>query len=429
MRKNLIPLLAIALVIAGLCTVIFYGLIADRFGPAAPAGAQAAPTALVVAAKTIERGKVLEAVDLRAAEGICPVKAANACFPSTTPLLGRTTLDTVVEGQPLLEELVATRAAGAGPSAAIPVGMRAVTLHAADSSGVVKMIRSGDRIDLQVIGSDDPQSLRLYIQKVWTNIEVLHSQGPDAGSSHAGRPVLTVLFPPADAERLSLADTTSRIRVVLRNRQDTPARPVPAEPAVNTPAAARVVRQGLPAPPAGAPPEVAATRQPGFLVRLVSVHPKELIGLGGSAADLQPEIHSVSGQTLEQTLARLEQDKSAHVLGSRSFSVGQRETSLALGADGESLGVLPPGVPGVRLRLQALTGDRWRIEPEAQAGGRGAAAARRAESDVAFHQNQAWLVGGLLEHKEGRPVLPGQGGEHEPRLVLLITPVPLPGRP
>ena len=428
MRKNLIPLLAMALVIAGLCTVIFYGMVADRFSPS-PAGALAAPTQMVVAAKTLDRGRVLESADLKVVEGICPVKSQPGCFASVSPLLGRTTVEAVVEAQPFTEDVIAKRTAGGGPSAAIPVGMRAVTLHAADSSGVVKMIRSGDRIDLQVIGSADPQSLRLSVQKVWENIEVLNAQPPDLGSSHAGRPVLTVLLPPADAERLSLADTTSRIRVVLRNRQESlatassdqrsPMRTAKTQ-AVASDSQTSTNTNTKPAQPAA--PATAA--RPSFLVRLVSVNPDQLTGLGAEAGAMQPRVNAVSRGDLEQTLARLAQDKTAHILSSRSLALtGQRETAVALGADGQRLAELVPGLAGVRLRMQSLDHQRWRIEPEAQTGARGAAAARRAETEVSLGQNQAWLVNGLLEHKEGRPVLPGQGGEQEPHLLLLITPV------
>ena len=432
MRKNLIPLLDMALVIAGLCTVIFYGMVADRFSPS-PAGAQAAPTQMVVAAKTLDRGRVLESADLKVVEGVCPLKTQPGCFSSVSPLLGRTTVEAVVEAQPFTEDVIAKRTAGGGPSAAIPVGMRAVTLHAADSSGVVKMIRSGDRIDLQVIGSADPQSLRLSVQKVWENIEVLNAQPPDPGSPHVGRPVLTVLLPPADAERLSLADTTSRIRVVLRNRQESVAaaaadQHVPLR-AANTHAAANDSPSSTstkPTPPAAVPATAvpAEPARPSFLVRLVSVHPDQLTGLGADASAMQPLVSSVSRGNLEQTLARLEQDKTAHILSSRPLALsGHRETAVALGADGERLAALVPGLAGVRLRMQSLDHERWRIEPEAQTGARGAAAARRAETEVSLGQNQAWLVSGLLEHKGGRPVLPGQGGEKEPRLLLLITPV------
>ena len=433
MRKNLIPLLAIALVIAGLCTILFYGMIADRFSPG-PEGAKAAPTVMLVAAKTLDRGKVLESADLKSVEGACPAK----CFTTNSQLLGRPTLEAVVEGQPFTEDLVAKRSAGSSPSATIPVGQRAVTLHAADSSGVVKMIRSGDRIDLQVIGSVDPQSPVLSIRRVWHNIEVLNTAAPDLGSSHTGRPVITVLLPPADAEQLSLADTTSRIRVVLRNREEDAAAaaqvaaakvaavkaaavsaPAPATPAPATPAAVGSVTrpQATVATPA---PEA----RPHFLVRLVSVQPENLAGLGAGAEDLQPQVRSVSRAEVEAALAKFEDSKTAHVLGSRPLALsGQREATFTLGADGERIPAPAPGTAGVRLRIRGLPGERWRVEPEAHTGGVGALAARRAETESTLPTGQAWLVSGLLEHKEGRPVLPGQGGSREPRLLLLVTPV------
>jgi len=454
MRKNLIPLLAVALVIAGLCTVIFYGLIADRFAPA-PQGAQAASIQLVAAARNVARGKTLEGADLKIVEGTCPVKTQGACFQTVAELLGRPAIEAIVEGQPLTDEVVAKRRAGASPSAVVPVGMRAVTLHAADSRGVVEMIRSGDRVDLQVIGSREPQA-PLAVQRVWTNVEVLSTAPPDPGSSHTGRPVLTVLMAPAEAERLSLADTTSRIRVVLRNRQESArtaggdAAAAQAAPIAAAPVAAASVAAASGASPGKAPvavPAVAASpnaipsTEPSFLVRLVSIQPEKLAGWGGGS-DIQPQVRTMVRRELEDRLAQLEVEKSAQVLGSRPVTLnGQREALLALGADGQKVASLGAGRAGVRLRMRGLSGGRWRVEPEAQtsepeaqtnetkaaagrAGATSGAAARRSEAEATLDPQQAWLVSGLLEHKGGRTVLAGQGGENEPKLVLLVTPIP-----
>ena len=468
MRKNLIPLLAVALVIAGLCTVIFYGLIADRFSPG-PTGAQAAPAQLVAAAKLVNRGKVLEASDLRVVEIACPVKTHPACFATVEELLGRPAMETMVEGQPVTDDAVAKRKAGVSPSAVIPVGMRAVTLHAADSKGVVEMIRSGDRVDLQVIGSRDPNAPlpALTVQRVWTNIEVLGTLPPDPGSSHNGRPVITVLMAPADAERLSLADTTSRIRVVLRNREEVVAgaekaavqaasaagaatpEPRSASPAsAALPANTRASNSPVSNPPVSKPPvsnppvsnasipavSAAVSRgaavqpdlagEPNFLVRLVSVQPDQLAGLG-VGGEQQPQVRTVARRELEDKLSALETAHAARILGSRPVAIGLRkETLLALGADGQTVAALGPGVAGVRFRMRPLAGERWRLEPEAQTGEAGAATVRRSESEASLSAQEAWLVSGLLEHKEGRVVLPGQGGAQEPKLLLVVTPIP-----
>jgi len=423
MRKNLIPLLAIALVIAGLCTVIFYGLVADRFAGPAPKAAEAALTPILVAAKTLDRGRVLESADLKTVEAACPGK----CFPHASHLLGRPLVEGVVEGQPFTEDVVASRSAGSSPSAAVPVGWRAVTLHAADSSGVVKMVRSGDRVDLQVIGNPDPQSPYLSVQRVWKNVEVLNTGPADPGSTHAGRPVMTVLMAPADAEQLSLADTMARIRVVLRNRQEqndaamVKGAAMPSKTVVNA-APAVSMPKATATPPPATPGGAAAGA--GFLVRLVSVNPADLALFGANAAEVQPQVRTLARGGIEQTLARLEEDKSARVLGQRKLALSsQRDATFTLGADGERLEQVGPGAAGVKLKIRGVDAQRWRLEPEAYTGDPGVLSGRRAEAEAALTDGQAWLVSGLLEHKEGRPVLPGAGNATEPRLILLVTPV------
>ena len=103
MRKNLIPLLAIALVVAALSTAVFYGLIADRLEPAksASANTRPAPTAMLVAARNIERGKLLESGDVRVSELNCPT--GQNCVKDVSAALGRATLDPLVEGQTIPE--------------------------------------------------------------------------------------------------------------------------------------------------------------------------------------------------------------------------------------------------------------------------------------------------------------------------------------
>lgn len=425
MRKKLIPLVVVALGVAGVATVLLYGLIADRFGPSqekAKASAQ-----LVVAARAIDRGKVLEPADLRLADAPCPQPGGKACFAQPEALVGRTALEPLLTGQPMLAGLVTAPETGSSPSASIPVGYRAVTLHAADSSGVIGMLRSGDRVDLQAIDADRAVTgAPLTVQKVWQNVEVLQVLPPDPASVWALRPVVTVLLPPRDAEQVGLSDTTGRIRLVLRNREEDQAvrvsRPVPAP--VEAPAAS-VTAPVTPAPAKTSPLAEAPAIPPAppgspYLVRLVSVNPEALEALGAPAGALQPRIDALAKARLETTLAQLEKDKTAQVLAQRPLLAAAAPREIVL----DALGQGRAGADSIRLRLRTLANGRLRIEPEARVGAPQGHAARRAEEELAVGRDQAVLVSSLLEHRAGRPVLPGDGGPREPRLVLVITPAP-----
>ena len=171
---------------------------------------------MLVAARNIDRGKLLETADIRVSEKSCA--PAQPCVKEVSAALGRATLDPLVEGQALAEGSLTRPAGITEPSSVIPVGMRAVTMHVADSLGVVQMIRVGDHVDVQVILARENGTLT--VQGVLPAVEVLSVGPPELGSPLTGRPVVTVLLSPSDADRISLADTVGRLRVVLRNRKD-----------------------------------------------------------------------------------------------------------------------------------------------------------------------------------------------------------------
>jgi Flp pilus assembly protein CpaB len=70
-------------------------------------------------------------------------------------------------------------------------------------------------VDIQVL-QPAPGGLRL--QRVLENVEVLNTGGGEHARS--GRPVVTLLVTPRDADRLSLADASLSLRLILRNPED-----------------------------------------------------------------------------------------------------------------------------------------------------------------------------------------------------------------
>src|SRR5258707_4337840 len=93
MKKNVVPLLAIAFVVAAISPGVFYGLFAGRLGASSPDLPQ---HSLVVAAHDLERGTVLKLEDLRVAE-IRLKPPLKGSFDSTATLIGATLLDPLQE--------------------------------------------------------------------------------------------------------------------------------------------------------------------------------------------------------------------------------------------------------------------------------------------------------------------------------------------
>ncbi len=353
-----------------LSTAVFYGLIADRLEPAKSAEASAgpAPTAMLVAARNIDRGKLLESADVRLSDRSCP--PGQPCVKDVADALGRATLDPLVEGQALAEGSLSRPAGIAAPSSVIPVGMRAVTMHVADSLGVVQMLRAGDHVDVQVILARENGTLE--IRSVLPAVEVLNVGPPELGSPLSGRPVVTVLLSPADADRVSLADTVGRLRVVLRNRKD--------------------VDKTVSATPKNAPPVIVAVTTPPppardvyFDVQWISpIRPDTLEALGGHS--------STEGEAL-QVLP---------VTGSWSTLEGEGRLAVVaksqvLTRESGEVSLEREGAPGIRIRLEPhmRVDGRLGVRVEPAVKGVGSTTERKIRSDLSFAPGQSFLVAGL----------------------------------
>ncbi|MEJ5367722.1 MAG: Flp pilus assembly protein CpaB [Bryobacteraceae bacterium] len=197
MRKNILPLFGIALLAAAAATGVFYLLL--------PQDAASAHATVVVAARDVEMGARLQPEDLRVEpwkQGPVPEGALRLVSEAA----GRVALRPLAAGELLKSGALAP--AGAGALAAIPPGMRAVSLHPVDSQGVVAMLEPGSRVDVQVVNlRGEP-----FARRVLEDVEVLRVQKSDLQ-----RPAVTVLARPEDADRLSLADAQQQIRLLARN--------------------------------------------------------------------------------------------------------------------------------------------------------------------------------------------------------------------
>jgi Flp pilus assembly protein CpaB len=90
--------------------------------------------------------------------------------------------------------------------------MRAISIHATDSSGIISMLRPGYKVDVQLVSNQ--AELRTILQ----DIEVL-SVNP-AGDGRAPVPVVTLLVDPQGADMAGLGDSTAHLRLALRNPLD-----------------------------------------------------------------------------------------------------------------------------------------------------------------------------------------------------------------
>src|SRR5438067_1948529 len=139
-KNNMGKLLGVALVVAIICTGLFYMLFAMK------ANSQTGTT-MVVAAKPLKAGMVLTPADLKTIAWPVPQLPAGA-HRDPKEVIGNTVFDPMAQEEPVLTSRLATPQSGGG--AGVPVGLRAVSIHLTDSTGVLALLRGGQKVDVQV---------------------------------------------------------------------------------------------------------------------------------------------------------------------------------------------------------------------------------------------------------------------------------------
>jgi pilus assembly protein CpaB len=215
-KNNLLKLLGIAFVVAIVTTGVFYGLFVNKLSSSTGSG-----KSVVVAARPLRAGTVVAVADLKTIQwpGIHTPKGT---FENTNDVVGKTVFDAIGEEELISDTHLASAKSGGGSG--VPEGMRAVTIHVTDSSGVISMLRTGQKVDVQIV-----------LGKTWGEItertaledlQVLAVQPSGEGTSQGAiLPAVTVLAGPAQADVLAAADSGARVRLTLRNPLDDTTRP------------------------------------------------------------------------------------------------------------------------------------------------------------------------------------------------------------
>jgi Flp pilus assembly protein CpaB len=213
MKRNMVPLLGIAFVVAIISTGIFYGLFAGKLRSSSDIPGHS----VVVAAHDLERGTVLQASDLRISEA---PGVLTGTFSKLEEAVGAELLTPLKTNEPLLTERVVSRVSPGGGSAGgmVPSGMRAISIRVSESDGLLGSLRPGARVDLQAISDHD--SNRVELRNILQNVEVLAVSPQDATSNRAAGAIVTVLTHAQDADVVALSDAGGKIRVTLRNPFD-----------------------------------------------------------------------------------------------------------------------------------------------------------------------------------------------------------------
>jgi pilus assembly protein CpaB len=213
--KKIAPLV-IALVLGGIAAKMAFDFVQKRQGGSLT---ETKRSQMVVAKRSVDAGTALTEEDIALGDSVSE-SIPETAFTSLDQLMGRVTVVPLVQGQAITATLLAPRGMPAGLQAAIPVGMRAVTVEINEMTGVAGYLVPGCHVDVLQTLRDEKTGLpiaRTLAQNVKIQaVGVRHNpQDGDGG----GRSITLVVTPP-QAELLELCATTGRPRFTLRNGND-----------------------------------------------------------------------------------------------------------------------------------------------------------------------------------------------------------------
>src|SRR5262245_60138140 len=141
---------------------------------------------IVVAAQTVSLGSRLTEADLRLAPWPRAVPL-DGSFKKLSDVVGRGVITSMIANEPILESKLAAAGSGAGLTAAIPEGMRAVGVKVNDVIGVAGFVVPGTRVDVLVSGSPNKNGELEMSKVILENVQVL-AAGQNVTSDVNGKP-------------------------------------------------------------------------------------------------------------------------------------------------------------------------------------------------------------------------------------------------
>jgi pilus assembly protein CpaB len=217
----MIFLAIVALILSGGVTYLAYRVLQSRVQPLE------VTTKIVVAAKKLDMGYLLTKDDVQLVE-----------WPKSTPLQGsfsdpsqvvdRAVVVPVQINEPIMESKLAPKEAGAGLTAILPQGMRALSIQVNSIIGVAGFVMPGSHVDVILTGIP-PKGLKgtkgeeTASKIILENLEVI-AAGQNVQRDVNGKPQtvqdVTLLLTPQQAEKVALATGDGRIQLALRNPMD-----------------------------------------------------------------------------------------------------------------------------------------------------------------------------------------------------------------
>jgi pilus assembly protein CpaB len=203
--KRIATALFIALLVSGLFTYLLSRRVTKNARTNIPR-----KTLYVAAGKVLDAGESLKPENLQLVDWNTSTPLTEG-FSKISDVAGRVVLYPLAKGEPIIERQLASVGAGAGITASIPAGMRAISVRSDEVVGVAGFLLPGTHVDV-------PRTATVLQDVVVLAAgQQIH---PDPSGKPASVNVVTLLLRPEDAEKLVLATSLGGMHFVLRNGAD-----------------------------------------------------------------------------------------------------------------------------------------------------------------------------------------------------------------
>lgn len=216
-RNRMLMIAVLALALGFMVSVYVYKSLQSKSAAPSEPGIE-----VIVAADDLQVGTRIEEHDIKIVH--VPVSALPDKAPrKKSDVLGHGVVYPIPKGEFILPMMLADANAGTGLPSLIPPGMRAVSVRVNDVVAVSGFVLPGTRVDVLLTGTP-AGGTEEQTTTVLQNALVLASGTKlerNTNGEAQNATVTTLLVTPEDAERLTLAGTSGKIQLVLRNPLDT----------------------------------------------------------------------------------------------------------------------------------------------------------------------------------------------------------------
>jgi pilus assembly protein CpaB len=176
---------------------------------------------LVVAATPLQVGQLLTAADLAMVDWPESMQPQGS-FQHKELCINRAVVVPMVPNQVILDQQLAKVGEGGGLPVSIPAGMRAVSVGVDDVVAVAGFVTPGTIVDVLATGTVVEGNGESITRTILEHAKVLAvgQQLTTENGKPQSAPVVTLLVNPADGEKLTLAASTGKIHLALRNAVD-----------------------------------------------------------------------------------------------------------------------------------------------------------------------------------------------------------------